>query len=189
VVFACDTGVDPECFASFRFPSYRIFDFLEKDMSEAVSPTNWIIVGSPENFAKTRAIGFRMQGIKSRHRKKAERMKPGDTIVYYLTGLKAFGGISTITSPYFESHDHIWSSGDPKKEAEDYPFRVNTTPDLILPEGEYVAAEPIARKMSYVAKWPAANWTLAFQGNVHEIGDDDFNLIRDAIAAHASAAS
>ncbi len=67
-----------------------------------------------------------MQGIKSRHRKKADRMKPGDKIVYYLTGLKAFAGISTITSIAFESHDRIWSSGDPKKEAEDYPFRVNT---------------------------------------------------------------
>ena len=52
-------------------------------------------------------------------------MKPGDKIVYYLTGRKAFGGIVTIESPYFESHERIWESGDPKKAAEDYPFRVN----------------------------------------------------------------
>jgi len=50
-----------------------------------------------------------MQGIKPRHRKKADRMKPGDKIVYYLTGLKAFAGTSTITSAAFESHDRIWS--------------------------------------------------------------------------------
>ncbi len=42
--------------------------------------------------------------------------------------------ISTITSSAFESLDRIWSSGDPKKEAEDYPFRVNTKPDLVLPK-------------------------------------------------------
>ena len=98
-------------------------------------------------------------------------MKPGDKIVYYLTGRKAFGGIVTIESPYFESHDRIWESGDPKKAAEDYPFRVEIAPDMILPLAEAVPAEPIARQMAYVAKWPAANWTLAFQGNVHEIGD------------------
>jgi len=158
-------------------------------MSATDSPTYWIIVGSPENFARTRAIEFTMQGIKSRHRKKADRMKPGDKIVYYLTGMKAFAGVSTITSTAFESHDRIWSSGDPKKEAEDYPFRVSTKPELILADGEYIAAEPIAREMTYVAKWPAANWTLAFQGNVHEIGEDDFNLIHDALAARLSITS
>jgi hypothetical protein len=54
---------------------------------DAKSPNYWIIVGSPENFARTRARGFTVQGIKSRHRKKAEKMKPGDKIVWYLTGV------------------------------------------------------------------------------------------------------
>ena len=148
-------------------------------------PTYWIIVGSPDNFAKTRELGFTIQGLKSRHRKKAERMKPGDKIVYYVTGLKQFAGISTITSPYFESHAPIWKSKDPKKAAEDYPHRVKIEPDTILEEGHYVDAEPLARQMTYVAKWPAANWTLAFQGNVHEIGVDDFALIEAAIASAA----
>jgi hypothetical protein len=151
-------------------------------MTAADQPAYWIIVSSPDNFARSREIGFTMQGIKTRHRKKAERMKPGDRIVYYLTGLKAFGGISTITSPYFESHDRIWASGDPKKQAEDYPYRVQTSPDLILDEGAYADAEPIARQMAYVARWPAANWTLAFQGNVHEISAGDFDLIRDVLS-------
>jgi hypothetical protein len=146
-------------------------------------PTYWIIVGSPDNFARTAEYGFTVQGLKSRHRKKAERMKPGDKIVYYLTGRKAFGGIVTIESPYFESHERIWESGDPRKEAEDYPFRVNISPAIALPAADAIPAEPIARRMDYVAKWPAANWTLAFQGNVHEIGENDYRLIRDAIAS------
>lgn len=154
-------------------------------MTNSIATTYWIVVGSPENFARTAEQGFSVQGLKSRHRKKAERMKLGDKIVYYLTGLKAFGGIATIESPYFESHERIWESGDPKKSAEDYPFRVRIAPDVILPLGDAVEAEPIARKMAYVAKWPAANWTLAFQGNVHEIGADDYRLIRAAIEARA----
>lgn len=148
-------------------------------------PTYWIIVGSPDNFAKTREIEFTQQGLKSRHRKKAERMKPGDKIIYYITGRKAFAGISTITSEYFESHDRIWASGDPKKAAEDYPFRVHTEPVVILKEEDYADAEPLARKMAYASKWPAANWTLAFQGNVHEINEDDYRLIETAIVAQA----
>jgi hypothetical protein len=52
-----------------------------------------------------------------------------------------------------------------------------------------VDAEPVARQMAYVAKWPAANWTLAFQGNVHEISAEDFALIRDAVADAAGVAA
>jgi hypothetical protein len=146
-------------------------------------PGYWIIVGSPENFQRTIEQGFSVQGMKSRHRKKAERMGLGDKMVYYVTGLKAFAGIVTIESPYFESHDRIWASGDPKKAAEDYPFRVRISPDMILPDDAFVPAEGVARRMTYAAKWPAANWTLAFQGNVHEIGEADYRLIRDEILA------
>lgn len=157
--------------------------------SSAATPTYWIIVGSIDNFRRTAEHGFTVQGIKSRHRKKAERMKPGDKIVYYLTGLKAFGAIATITSPYFESHERIWESGDPKKAAEDYPLRVRIEPDLVLDENDLAVAEPIARNMTYVSKWPAENWTLAFQGNVHEIGEDDYRLIRAALEARVPAGS
>ena len=149
------------------------------------STTYWIIVGSPDNFAKTKELGFSVQGIKSRHRRKAELMRPGDKIVYYLTGLKAFAAIATVTSEYFESQERIWNSGDPKKVAETYPFRVKIQPDLILEPDNYALAEPVAREMVYVSKWPAANWTLAFQGNVHAIESDDYDLIRQAIATQS----
>jgi hypothetical protein len=149
--------------------------------------TYWIIVGSIDNFRKSAELGFTIQGLKSRHRKKAERMKPGDKIIYYVTGIKGFGGIATITSDYFESHDRIWKSGDPKKEGEDYPFRVKIEPDVILPEGDFAEAEPVARKMTYVSRYPAENWTLAFQGNVHEISEGDYKLIRQAIEANVPA--
>jgi hypothetical protein len=144
---------------------------------------NWIIVGSPDNFEATAARGFTIQGIKSRHKKKAEKIAPGDRLVWYITGKKAFAGTATVTSPYFEDHERIWSSVDPKKAAEDYPYRFHIAPDIILGLDAATPAEPIARRMVYATKWPAENWTLAFQGNVHEISDADFDLIRDDIAA------
>jgi predicted RNA-binding protein len=148
-------------------------------------PTYWIIVGSPENFERTRELGFSQQGIKSRHRKKAEKMMPGDKFIYYVTGRKAFAGIATVTSLFRESHERIWESGDPGKADEDYPFRVDIEPDVVLAADSFVDAEPIARKMEYASKWPAANWTLAFQGNVHVIGVHDYTMIRSELeAAH-----
>jgi predicted RNA-binding protein len=149
----------------------------------------WIIVGPTENFDKTRALGFTVQGMKSRHRKKAEQMKPGDKLIYYLTGIKAFGGIVTVTSNYFEDHDIIWRSTNKKRQEEDYPFRVRIESDVVLDPGGYIPAEPIARAMTYVQRWPADNWTLAFQGNVHHIDEPDYDLIRRAITEAATTAA
>jgi hypothetical protein len=157
-------------------------------MTDSHHPNYWIIVGSPDNLAKTRELGFTIQGMKSRHRKKAELMRPGDRIVYYVTGAKAFAGTATITSEYFESHEPIWKSKDPNKSGEDYPFRVHIEADVILDEGDWVPAEGLARQMEYASKWPAENWTLAFQGNVHKIGEKDFDLLRSAIAEQTAGA-
>lgn len=138
----------------------------------------WIIVGSPENFEKTKSRSFSVQGMKSRHRKKAERMGEGDRLVWYLTGEQAFAGCARITGGYFEDHEPIWSSN---KKDEDYPWRVPIEKEIVLPSAKWVDVEGLARKMAYVSKWPAEHWRLAFQGNVHEIPKDDFDLIHEAL--------
>ncbi|MGH2768235.1 MAG: EVE domain-containing protein [Actinomycetota bacterium] len=139
----------------------------------------WIIVGSPENFERTKALGFGVQGMKSRHRRKAEGMEAGDKLVWYVTGEQAFAGYATITGGYFEDHEPIWSSG--RKKGEDYPWRVPIVQELVLVPSKWVAAEGVARRMTYVSKWPAEHWRLAFQGNVHEISEGDFQLVRAAL--------
>lgn len=148
-------------------------------------PQYWLIVSGIRNFQASRDLSFTVQGLKSRHRRKAERMGPGDKLVYYVTGLKAIAGIVSVTSSSFESHERIWASADPTKDAEDYPFRVAIEPDLILIESAFIPAEPLAHAMEYTKRWPAKNWTLAFQGNVHNLPVGDYELIRAALEAQA----
>lgn len=149
-------------------------------------PNYWIIVGSPDNFAKTEALGFSIQGMKGRQRRKAERMEAGDKLVWYITGEQAFAGYATITGPYFEDHEPIWQA---KKDGEDYPWRVPIAKDVVLARDRWVGAEGVARRLTYVSKWPAEHWRLAFQGNVHEIPESDFALLAgeiDSAASHAA---
>ena len=127
-------------------------------------PNYWMLVSSLENFRLSRQHGFTIGGMKSRHRKKAEKVRPGDKVVYYLTGVQKLGGIAEATSEYFEDHSPLWES---KKKGEDYPLRFSIKPVLILDEEEFLSAEAMARRMTYVKKWPAEHWRLAFQGNVH----------------------
>lgn len=145
----------------------------------------WILVSSPDNLAATKERGFKVQGMKSRHRKKAEQMKPGDKLIFYLTGKKMFAATATVTSEYFEGDDLIWTSKNTKRDGspENYPFRVEIEPELVADEDAWIDAEPVARQMIHASKWPEKNWTLAFQGNVHNVPAEDYELIRGLLEA------
>jgi len=151
---------------------------------------DYIVVTSPGNWAKTAALGWSVLGLKSTRRKLAGAFQPGDRVVAYYTGVKQFGAILRVTSATYEDHERIWSS--PDKPKEDYPYRVRTEPELVLPEGRLLDARDLAARMTYTQKWPSANWTLAFQGNIHAIPESDFELIRsemqDLLAATPAAA-
>lgn len=139
----------------------------------------YIVVGSPEIFEKTRELGFTMHGLKSTRRKMAAAVRPGDRLIFYITGLKRFGGIVEVTSEMFEDSTPIWHSS--KKPDERYPYRVHIKPEVIVEPDGYVLVEPLATAMTYTKKWPPQNWTLAFQGNLHKIPLSDYELIRDAL--------
>jgi hypothetical protein len=121
--------------------------------------------------------------MKSRHIRKAEKVRPGDRVVYYATGLMAFAGCFTVTSPFYESHEPLFTS---KKDGEDYPYRFSVQPDAVLPAGEFVPATTILSELEFAKKWPAANWHLAFQGNVHSLNERDFATIETSVRAAAA---
>jgi hypothetical protein len=141
--------------------------------------TNWLLVSSAENFETSRARGFDIAGMKSRHRKKAERVAAGDRVFFYLTVVKSIGGLAEATGPYYEDYTHhIWESSKP---GEGYPFRFPIKTIKARPKGEYLELEPIVRTLEYPKRWPEANWTLAFQGNVHVLSDDDAGILEKAL--------
>jgi EVE domain len=137
---------------------------------------NYIVVTSADNWEKTAALGWKKVGLKSTRRKMANAFKTGDRIVAYYTGVKQFGALLMVSSDCFEEHDRIW--GSPNKPKEDYPYRVLTEPEIVLPAGSLLDAKEVSSRMTYTKKWPEQHWTLAFQGNIHEIPDSDLELIR-----------
>ena len=55
-----------------------------------MAPRTWILTGSPENLAATRARGFSLIGLKEGRVGMARQIAVGDHIVFYVTGFKAF---------------------------------------------------------------------------------------------------
>lgn len=141
---------------------------------------SWMGVTSADNFVRTQDLGFSLQGFKTRQRKKVmEQMKAGDSLVYYITKIQVFASAVCIESDGFEDHELIWVS----KPGEDYPWRVKISPDVIVPEVDWIPSSSIGPGLEYVQKWPAEHWKLAFQGNLHAIPDRDFATLRSALAA------
>jgi hypothetical protein len=149
-------------------------------------PNYWLIVGTAGNFEISARLGWRVQGFKSRHGKKAAAMHPGDKLIYYLTQKQVLAGVATVTSTFYEAHDPVWKSE--AKPGEDYPWRVHIAADVILDPSRFLAVAPLAGRLVHVRKWPVANWTLAFQGNVHLLPPEDGELLVGLIRLASGAA-
>jgi predicted RNA-binding protein len=140
----------------------------------------WILTGSLENFRINVERGFDVVGFKERRRLQAAEFDPGDEIVFYVTGVQAFGGIARVRSEMFEDRTPIWPRG-PKDE--EYPWRVESEPVAILDEADFIPASELAPDLEHVRKWPAEHWHLAFQGQLRVVGETDAELLRDRIVS------
>jgi predicted RNA-binding protein len=148
-------------------------------------PKTWILTGSLENFRINVERGFDVIGLKERRRRQAEQMRPGDEIVFYVTGVQELGGIARVTSEMYEDRTPIWPQGI-KKHPEPYPWRVDAEPVVVLAEEEFVPAVELVGELEHVRKWPAEHWHLAFQGQLRTVGAADAELLRARIAAAAA---
>lgn len=136
---------------------------------------NWVVVGGPEIFGKTREMGFTRHGFKSTRRNMANSIQPGDLLAFYVTGKKQFAAIARVTSPVVEEQTRIWQSD--KKPSEMYPYRAAIEKVIAPDEDRWLDAEPYHDRFTWTQKWPRANWTLAYQGNLHEIPQADMDLL------------
>ena len=57
---------------------------------DAVPGSHWMIASDSENFDRSARQGLTVVGLRSRHRKKAERMLPGDRVLFFVRGEDAF---------------------------------------------------------------------------------------------------
>lgn len=145
----------------------------------------WILTGSPENHAATKARDFSVIGLKERNRARALQIEPGDRIVLYATRVMSFVASIRIQGEMYEDRSKIWP-GKPGK-AEAYPWRFATSLEVDLDEAHWVPAESLAPELEHVRKWPPEHWKLAFQGQIRPVSDHDAEILLDRMSAAAAA--
>ena len=144
----------------------------------------WILTGDLTNFRINVQRGFDPIGFKERRRNQALEFEPGDEVVFYVTGVQAFGGIARVRSEMFEDRTPIWPQGN-KKRPEDYPWRVEGEPVAVLEEKQFIPAASLISELEHLRKWPPEHWKLAFQGQLRIVADADAALLMDRMHAAA----
>ena len=134
----------------------------------------WMIVTTPENFDIMRSQGFKVQGIKANHHRKAQRIEPGDCILYYVGQQRFFGATARATSRYTEDSSPPWQKDGLSK----WAYKVGIEPEVVLQKDEYIDANQLAPRLDYVRKWTPESWYIAFaQTNLHLLPKKDFQLV------------
>ena len=134
----------------------------------------WMFVESPENFDAIKKMGVTLFGMGLRYRRRAERMAPGDRVIFYVRGVRKWTACATITSEYFEDDSPVFHDHDPE---ERFPLRVSMAPDIVLDESDYIDATMLAYRLDYVRRWAPEEWPLAFLDRLHLLPQKDFRLI------------
>ena len=145
----------------------------------------WILTGSPENYEATKAHGFTVIGLKERNRNRALEMEVGDRIVLYLTRVMAFAGSIRVEGELYEERSKVWP-GKPGK-ADSYPWRFQTSPEVVLEEPEWVPAVSLVNDLDHIRKWPREHWRLAFQGQIRPVSSHDAEILCERMKVHAVA--
>lgn len=147
----------------------------------------WILTASPDNHAATAERGFGVIGLKERNRNRALEVEPGDLIVLYLTKVMRFAGAIRVTGELYEDRSKVWPGkpGNPDQ----YPWRFETEPVVVVEEPDWVPAEELATRLEHVRKWPAEHWKLAFQGQIRAVTDADRDVLLDRLRLAAGAAA
>lgn len=140
--------------------------------------THWLLVSSPANFETSRKRGFDIAGMKTRWKKAASEIQKGDTVFFYLTGIKCIGGEAKVTGESFFDETYIWDS---TKKGEVYPYRFPIELVKARKKDDYLEVESFLEQYENAKKWPVKHWHLAFQGNVHRLNDNDYKLIHELL--------
>lgn len=136
----------------------------------------WLIISSKQNLEITAGLDFTQQGLKKRHRKKASEIEPGDHFFYYITGEQKLAAVTKIRSFVREATDKIWVNlgKDPE---ECYPWRFDMTPHIILEEDKWMPMIDFSDQLLHFRKWPAKNWRLGLQGQIHALRQEDTQFL------------
>jgi hypothetical protein len=119
--------------------------------------------------------GADVSGFSERRKRTASRIKPGDFLLCYMTGVSRWVGILEVLSPMFIDKTPIWNE-------EAFPVRFRVKPRVLLEAETGVPIMDLKDRLSYFEKGTSPNvWTGYFRGSPTLIKPADAAVIHAAL--------
>jgi hypothetical protein len=120
---------------------------------ETRTPNYWLTLFTYRTWEEFLEAGGNVAGFRERRWRTVQKMRPGDVLLCYLTGISRFIGILEVTGKAYQSYTSIWSEAV-------YPCRVPVRVLMTLRPEYGVPVTDLEGKLSYFRdmKTPYAWW-------------------------------
>jgi predicted RNA-binding protein len=119
--------------------------------------------------------GAEISGFRERRWNTVQKIKPGDKLICYLTGVSRFIGLLEVISEPYKDSTPIW-------EDEVFPCRVRVKPLIKLEPETAIPVHSLKDKLSFFQNLPSPNaWTGWFRGSPYKWKKEDAQVIVAAL--------
>jgi hypothetical protein len=143
---------------------------------------HWLNLFSVETWLEAARHGFAVTGFSPKRWELVQRIRPGDLMVCYLTGLSTYVGLLRVNGPAFKDEAPIWSTSV-------FPSRLPVTPEVLLRPDAGIPVRDLASELSFFQNMPhpySNAWTGHFRGSPNRIKLEDGLVIEQALRAAAA---
>jgi restriction system protein len=130
----------------------------------------WLDLFTVQTYEEFQKAGATVSGFRERQWNRCQRLRPGDKLLCYLTGISRWGGVLTVKGPAYRSEDRIW-------EMETFPVRLPVEADLLLPPEHAVPHQILMPTLPS----PAKAWAGLLRGSPNLLKPEDGQAIFEAI--------
>lgn len=140
-----------------------------------VEPQYWLDLFTVETWEEFRSSGMAVSGFRERRWSSVKKIREGDLLMCYLTGLSRWVGMLEVEGEPFYDTTPIWSS-------EAFPSRVHVRPLIILDPEKGVPVLDMREELSVFQGLSNPNmWSGNFRGSPYRWSKEDGDAILRAL--------
>jgi predicted RNA-binding protein len=119
----------------------------------------WLDLFTGVTWEEFLSAGAKVSGFRETRWSTIQKIKLGDYLLCYLTGISRFVGVLEVASTPYKSQDRIWKD-------EDFPARVKVKPVIVLTPETAIPVFELRDRLSFFQNMKSPNaWTGNFRGS------------------------
>jgi len=136
--------------------------------------TYWLSLFNATTWKEFQDAGAEVMGFPETRQNTVKRIKPGDCLLGYLTGVSRWIAVLEVTSDPYDDLSRIWKQAL-------FPCRVKVKVVASVPPEAGVPVLSISKDLRMFDNMKTPNWGLLFQTAPRELHPSDGELITNAV--------